>query len=194
MKTRQRSIIERVGGYILIVVAAGAFGAFYTQNNASQKKKISALKEQIVKKKEERDASVTQLEDRKKIHEKWKNALSALQSKLNTEFTQPLKQVQGDYTDFIRAVQQKADTYRIKIYTSKYDPPAAVQKAPANLMEFKFHMDIVGSYEKMKQFLWEIENNMGRIAKIAKMTIRPPICDAEGNMRLSLTLATFFPK
>ena len=53
-------------------------------------------------------------------------------------------------------------------------------------------MGVTGPYEKMKHFLWELENSMGRLTKISNLVVKPPICDKDGNMNLTLTVKTYF--
>ena len=97
-----------------------------------------------------------------------------------------------NYTEFIKDVQREANDLDIKILNSKYDAPAAVKGAGIAYLEFKINLSVTGSYERMKHFLWKMENSLGRIVRITQMDIRPPICDKDGNMSIMLTLSTYF--
>ncbi|HQB83972.1 MAG TPA: type 4a pilus biogenesis protein PilO, partial [Candidatus Rifleibacterium sp.] len=67
-----------------------------------------------------------------------------------------------------------------------------VSGAGSSYLEFKFDMRIHGSYNRLKQFLWESENALGRLVKISQLEILPPLNDKDGNMTMKLTLSTFF--
>jgi Tfp pilus assembly protein PilO len=98
----------------------------------------------------------------------------------------------GNYTLFIEQVQRKAKSLGIHIQDSQYQPPAPAAGAGASYLEFKFDLRIRGQYNKIKQFIWEMENSLGRLVKISQIEITPPLSDEAGNMSLKLTLATFF--
>jgi Tfp pilus assembly protein PilO len=100
----------------------------------------------------------------------------------------------GNYTVFIEQVQRKAKALDIHIQDSQYQPPAPAAGAGSAYLEFKFALRVRGSYNKVKQFLWEMENSLGRLVKISQIDIIPPLSDEAGNMSLKLTLATFFKR
>ena len=191
MKSRLRSIFERVGGYVLIVAAVAFFVFFYTHNNRVQKKSIEEMRTKILGLRETLAKAQTDLGERQKKFTAIKSDLAALQEKVKTNFNDLLTK-QADYTNFIRDVELKAQALQIRIQNSTYQAPAKAATGPSEYLEFRFTVNVSGLYEKMKQFLWELENSLGRFVKIDKMTIKAPLCDAEGSMNLTLTLSTYF--
>lgn len=191
MKTRIRSIIERVLGYILLGVAVLVFSVFYTNINKTQKSKIDELKRRLEDLRAGELKATTDFQQRKEQIDRINQQLEVRQKEVREKF-ESLLDKQVNYPKFIEQVQRKAKALDISILTSQYDPPSRVQGAPAAYLEFRFTMNVNGGYEKMKRFLWEIENSMGRFVKIGAMNIKPPICDKEGFMNLSITLSTFF--
>lgn len=191
MKTRVQSIVERALGYGLVAGAMLGFSFFYTKVNTSQKGTIEDLKKKIVEFQATKQKAESEFQERKVQIEKITQQLDARQNEVKQKFNQLLDKP-VNYPIFIEQVQRKAKALDINIINSQYEPPSRVQGAPAAYLEFKFTMNITGNYEKMKQFLWEMENAMGRFVKIGQMNIRPPICDAAGNMNLTIVLATFF--
>lgn len=191
MKTRLRSILERVISYGL--VAAAAFGLFYFQTTIDKRQKtgIQAKVDELKQYKGQLETSRRDLVARQQQLEQIKKQIEDRRLEINTKFEHVLEK-SGNYTLFIEQVQRKAKALDVIIRNSTYNPPAPSPGAPANYLEFKFTLDLTASYEKMKHFLWEMENTLGRMVKISQMTIQPPIVDSEGTMRLTLTLSTFF--
>lgn len=191
MKTRMRSIVERAVSYGLIVLALVVFGYFYTIVNRSQRTQIDALKKKFDEIEMAKSQATEDFKARQAQIAVLNNQLNVRRKEVEERFEQLLSRV-GSMTDFINEVHHKAQSLGVTIQGSKYDPPSPAQGAPNAYLEFKFTLDVAGTYEKAKRFLWEMENTLGRFVKISKMTIKPPICDAQGNMNMSLTLTTFF--
>lgn len=95
-----------------------------------------------------------------------------------------------NYTTFIEQVQRKAKALDVLVQNSNYDTPT--NSSDHKYYEFKFSATVSGQYNKIKRFLWEVENAMGRLVKIGNIDIVPPITDKQGNISLNLTLSTFF--
>lgn len=191
MKTRMRSIAERAISYGLILVALFVFGYFYTVKNQSQRAEIDARKKEFSDYELKKVTAAEDLKARQAQIEMLNNQLNVRRKEVEERFEQLLTRV-GSMTDFINEVHHKAQSLGVTIQGSKYDPPQPAQGAPNAYLEFRFTLDVTGAYEKAKRFLWEMENTLGRFVKISKMSIKPPICDAQGNMNLSLTLTTYF--
>ncbi len=193
MKTRMRSILERVISYGLFVAAVGGFFFFYTNVNKAQKETIEQMRRKIIELQDLQVKADEDLKSRQRQIETVNAQIEKRRQEVKERFERLLEKA-DNYTHFIEQVQRKARSLDIVILTSQYEPPTRAVNAPEDYQEFKFTLDVKGSYEKAKRFLWEIENALGRFVKISKLIIKPPICDADGNMSLSLTLSTFFLK
>jgi len=191
VKTRIRSIIERAVGYAMLVGALVVFSYFYTNVNRTQKTSIEDLKKNLRELKNTIIKAEADFVERKKQVARINQQLETRQKEVREKF-EALLDKEINYPRLIEQVQRKAKALNIEILNSKYEPPARVQGAPATYLEFKFSMNVRGGYEKMKQFLWEMENAMGRFVKIGQMVVKPPICDSTGNMNLTLTFSTYF--
>lgn len=191
MKTRLRSILERVVSYGLI--AAAAFGLFYFQTtiDTRQKASIQGKVEELSKYKTQIGESNRDLAARQHQLDQVRKQIQERRLEITTKFESVLDKA-ANYTQFIEQVERKAKALDVIIANSAYNPPAPAAGAPSNYLEFKFTLDLTASYEKMKHFLWEMENTLGRMVKISQLKLHPPIVDNEGTMRLSLTLSTFF--
>jgi len=191
VKTRLRSILERVISYGL--VAAAAFGLFYFQTTIDRRQKsvIQAKNDEWKQYDTQIKAGESDLKAREAQLEQIKKQISERRLEIKSKFENSLEK-SANYTLFIEQVQRKAKALDVIIRNSTYNPPAPSPGAPSNYLEFKFTLDLTASYEKMKHFLWEMENTLGRMVRISQMTLQPPIVDSEGTMRLTLTLSTFF--
>lgn len=191
MKTRLRSILERVISYGL--VATAAFGLFYFQTTIDRRQKslILAKETELKQYGDQLEAGKKDLVSREAQLEQIKKQIAERRLEIKNKFENSLDKA-ANYTLFIEQVQRKAKALDVIIRNSTYNPPAPSAGAPSNYLEFKFTVDLTASYEKMKHFLWEMENTLGRMVKISQMTLQPPIVDSEGTMRLTLTLSTFF--
>jgi len=191
VKTRLRSILERVISYGLIVVAAIGLVYFQTHVDKRQKEAIQSKMDEFKQYKDQFDAGQRDYAARQQQLERINKQIEDRRIEVMEKFERVLEK-SSNYTLFIEQVQRKAKTLDVTILNSTYEAPKPAAGAPANYLEFKFTLDLIASYEKMKHFLWEMENTLGRLVKISQMTIRPPIVDNEGNMRLMLTLSTYF--
>lgn len=189
MKTKLQSTIERILTYGLIVASILAMVYYFgtvskrqKELGAKKKAEIIELDRQIVKAKEdlvERKERVSQIE--RQLAEKTKE--------VNDKFERLLED-RDSYTLFIEQVQRKARGLDIIIQNSTYDTP--IQSSNSKYLEFKFSATVTGQYNKMKKFLWEVENAMGRLVKVGNIEIVPPVTDKQGNIVMKLTLSTFF--
>ncbi len=191
MKTRMRSVVERVVAYGLIVLAIGIFFYFYTIVNRSQRTQIDDLHKRLDQLALDKTRAEEDERGRRAQIDSLNTQLETRRKEVNEKFERLLEKAEN-YPRFIEQVQRKAKAMNIVILNSTYEQPAPAQGAPAAYLEFRFTLDVKGAYENAKQFLWEMENALGRFVKISKMVVKPPICDADGNMNLSLTLSTFF--
>lgn len=190
MKTKIQSIIERVVTYgVIIICILGMvyyFGSISTRQKneaiskntelASLKKKIEEAKEELLNREEQLENINRQI-DRKK-------------DEVNERFEKLLER-SDNYTIFIEQVQRKAKALDILIQNSTYDSPTQSAET-SKYLEFKFNATVTGQYNKMKRFLWEVENAMGRLVKISNLEINAPVSDKHGNISMKLTLSTFF--
>ncbi|GAB4278962.1 MAG: hypothetical protein Kow0029_22530 [Candidatus Rifleibacteriota bacterium] len=191
MKTRLRSIIERVVTYSLIAIAIGALIYFLGSVNTKQKQDIYSKTTELADLKTKLASAQTEFAQRRKQIEAITTQLREKKAEVKEKF-EKLLESSSNYTVFIEQVQRKAKALDIHIQDSQYQPPAPAAGAGASYLEFKFDLRIRGPYNKVKQFLWEMENSLGRLVKISQIEIIPPLSDEAGNMSLKLTLATFF--
>jgi len=191
VKTRLRSIIERVVTYGLIALAIGALVYFLSSVNTKQKQEIAQKNVELAEIKQKITAAETDFANRRKQIDKITAELREKKQEVKEKF-EKLLESSANYTIFIEQVQRKAKSLDIHIQDSQYQPPAPAAGAGSSYLEFKFDLRIRGSYNKVKQFLWEMENSLGRLVKISQIEVIPPLSDEAGNMSLKLTLATFF--
>ncbi len=191
MKTRLRSIIERVVTYGLIAAAIGALIYFLSSVNTRQEQEIALKNTELADIKLKVANAQTEFAKRQQQIEKISAELRDKQREVKEKF-EKLLESSANYTVFIEQVQRKARSLDIHIQDSQYQPPAPAAGAGSAYLEFKFDLRIRGTYNKVKQFLWEMENSLGRLVKIAQIEVIPPLSDEAGNMSLKLTLATFF--
>lgn len=190
MKTKIQSILERVVTYgviiICILVMVYYFGSVSTRqkNQAIAKNaELADLKKKIAEAKED---MVTRQEQLENINRQ----IDIKRDEVNERFEKLLEK-SDNYTIFIEQVQRKAKALDILIQNSTYDSPTQSAET-SKYLEFKFNATVTGQYNKMKRFLWEVENAMGRLVKISNLEINAPVSDKQGNISMKLTLSTFF--
>ena len=143
---------------------------------AMLKKKIAEADDDIVKRREQKENIDRQIDMKR--------------DEVNERFEKLLEK-SDNYTIFIEQVQRKAKALDILIQNSTYDSPTQSSET-SKYLEFKFNATVTGQYNKMKRFLWEVENAMGRLVKISNLEINAPVSDKQGNISMKLTLSTFF--
>ena len=191
MKTRLRSNLERVVTYGLMAAAIVFLIYFLSSVNTSQRQLIAAKNTEIA-------SLVTRIEDSQREFNTRRQQIEEITVQLRDkrqevkEKFERLLESSSNYTIFIEQVQRKAKALDILIMDSTYNSPSPVSGAGSSYLEFKFDMRIHGSYNRLKQFLWESENALGRLVKISQLEIIPPLNDKDGNMTMKLTLYTFF--
>jgi hypothetical protein len=191
VKTRLRSIIERALTYGLIALAVGALVYFLSAVNTKQKQEIIDKTVELAEMKQKLEKAQSGFAAEKIKVEDITKDLRTKQQKVREQFDNVLESA-SNYTRFIEQIQRKAKALNIHIQDSQYQPPAPAGGVGSTYLEFKFDLRVRGSYNKIKQFLWELENSLGRLVKIAQIEIIPPLSDDSGNMSLKLTLVTFF--
>lgn len=191
MKTRLRSIIERVVTYSLIAVAIGALVYFLSYVNTQQKQDITAKEAELAELEEKIASAKLEFGKRRKQVSSIAQQLRERKKEIKEKFEKLLEKA-SNYTVFIEQVQRKAKALDIHIHNSEYQPPKPAAGAGSAYLEFNFALRARGPYNKVKQFLWEMENSLGRLVKISQIEIIPPMSDSAGNMSLKLTLTTFF--
>jgi len=191
VKTRLRSNLERVVTYGLMAAAIVFLIYFLSSVNTSQRQLIAAKNTEIA-------SLVTRIEDSQREFNTRRQQIEEITVQLRDkrqevkEKFERLLESSSNYTIFIEQVQRKAKALDILIMDSTYNSPSPVSGAGSSYLEFKFDMRIHGSYNRLKQFLWESENALGRLVKISQLEIIPPLNDKDGNMTMKLTLSTFF--
>jgi len=191
VKTRLRSIIERVVTYSLIAVAIGGLIYFLGSVNRQQRQSIADKNQELITLNQKLEESQTEFAKRRQQVSDITSQLREKRQEVKDKFERLLES-SSNYTLFIEQVQRKAKALDIHIQDSTYKPPAPVAGAGSSYLEFKFDLRIHGAYNRLKQFLWEIENSLGRLVKISQIEIIPPLSDTQGNMSMKLTLSTFF--
>ncbi len=191
MKTRIRSIIERIVTYGLIAVAIGVLLYFLGSVNTKQREAISVKQQELLDLNRRLEDSQTEFSKRRDQVSQITEQLREKRQEVKEKF-EKLLESSSNYTIFIEQVQRKARALEIHIQDSTYKSPSPIAGAGSSYLEFKFDLRIHGSYNKIKQFLWEIENSLGRLVKISQIEIIPPLSDSQGNMAMNLTLSTFF--
>lgn len=191
MKTRIRSIIERIVTYGLIAVAIGVLLYFLGSVNTRQREMISVKQQELLDLNRRLEDSQSEFAKRREQVAQIAEQLKVKRQEVTEKF-EKLLESSSNYTIFIEQVQRKARALEIHIQDSTYKSPSPIVGAGSSYLEFKFDLRIHGSYNKIKQFLWEIENSLGRLVKISQIEIIPPLSDSQGNMAMNLTLSTFF--
>jgi len=191
VKTRLRSIIERVVTYGLIAVAIGGLVYFLGSVNRQQRQSITSKNQELVELNKKLEDSQAEFAKRRQQVADITSQLRDKRQEVKDKFEKLLESA-ANYTMFIEQVQRKARALDIHIQDSTYKPPAPVAGAGPSYLEFKFDLRVHGTYNRIKQFLWEIENSLGRLVKISQIEIIPPLSDDQGNMSMKLTLSTFF--
>ncbi len=191
MKTRLRSTLERVVTYGLIVAAVAFLFYFLASINRSQRELISSKETEIANLSRKVEDSQKEFALRRQQIEDITVQLRDKRKEVKENFER-LLEASANYTIFIEQVQRKGKALDVHIQDSTYKSPAPVSGTGGNYVEFKFDMRIHGPYNKLKQFLWESENALGRLVKISHLEIVPPLNDQQGNMAMKLTLSTFF--
>jgi Tfp pilus assembly protein PilO len=191
VKTRLRSVLERVFTYGLIAIAIGGLVFFLGSVNSKQKEAIRGKKNELIEMQKRLEDSQREFASRRQKVKEISTQLRDRKKEVQDKFERLLEKA-SNYTLFIEQVQRKAKSLEIHIQDSKYLPPAPTAGAGARYLEFQFNLAITGSYNKVKQFLWEMENALGRLVKISQMELMPPLSDERGNMSMKLTLSTFF--
>lgn len=190
MKTRMRSILERVISYGLIVAALIGFMYFQGSVDKNQKAALAKKANDLVQLKARIEEGQKAFAERQKQIEGIMKTVQARQAELES-FERRLGKT-ASYTQFIDQVQRKAQNFGIAILNFQCSRLVPAHNAPPTYLEFGCTMNVTGAYEQMKHFLWELENSMGRLTKVTNLVIKPPICDKEGKMNLTLTLKTYF--
>lgn len=191
MKTRLRSNIERIVTYGLIAAAIAVLLYFLGSVNRNQREAISSKNNEIVELTRKVEESQKEFAQRREQVEAITTQLREKRQEVKEKFEKLLEH-SANYTIFIEQVQHKAKALDVHIQDSTYKSPAPASGAGSSYLEFKFEMRIHGQYNRIKQFLWEVENALGRLVKISQLEILPPLSDAQGNMSMKLTLSTFF--
>ncbi|MDD3146322.1 MAG: type 4a pilus biogenesis protein PilO [Candidatus Riflebacteria bacterium] len=191
MKTRLRSTLERVVTYGLIIAAVAFLLYFLGSINRNQRQLISSKETAISELTRKVEDAQKDFAQRRQQVESITVQLREKRQEVKEKF-EKLLETSANYTIFIEQVQRKAKALGVHIQDSTYKSPAPVSGAGGNYVEFKFDMRIHGPYNKLKQFLWESENALGRLVKISQLEIVPPLNDQQGNMAMKLTLSTFF--
>lgn len=186
MKTKIQSIIEKFITYAVAVIAIIAIIYYFGTENKIQQRKESDLEKEIADLNQKIAASEGELETRKKLCADIDEDVGKKETEIKEKFDDRLRN-SDSYIKFIEQVQRKAKALDILIQNSTYDLPA---KSDIYL-ECKFSAMVSGQYNKVKRFLWEVENAMGWFVKVSNIEIVPPVCDKQGNMTLKLTLTTF---
>lgn len=187
MKTKLQSTIERIGTYAVILIAILVMIYYFGTVSKRQKEEsirktneLASINRQIIEAEQmltTRKAAVKKINDERIEKER----------EIEENFDNKLRRADS-YTKFIEQVQRKAKALDIIIQNSTYDLPAKSD----TYLECKFSATISGQYNKVKRFLWEVENAMGWFVKVSNIEIVPPVSDKQGNMTLKLTLSTFF--
>ncbi len=190
MKTKLQSIIERVVAYGIVVVCIIILIYYFGTVNKRQNEMGKAKNAELANIRAQYDKAIVDKNERFDRVDKIDENLKTKEKELADNFDAFL--VKSDnYIMFIEDIQSKAKFLDIVIKNSTYELPG-YSEGSNKYLEFKFNTTISGPYNKVKRFLWEVENSMGRLVKVSSMEIVPPITDQDGNMTMKLTLSTFF--
>jgi len=172
-------------------VAIGGLVYFLGSVNRQQRQSIASKSQELVDLNKKLEDSQADFAKRRQQVADITSQLRDKRQEVKDKFEKLLESA-ANYTMFIEQVQRKARALDIHIQDSTYKPPAPVAGAGSSYLEFKFDLRVHGTYNRLKQFLWEIENSLGRLVKISQIEIIPPLSDPQGNMSMKLTLSTFF--
>lgn len=190
MKTKIQSILERVVTYGVIIICILSMVYYFGSVSTRQKKETLAKNEELASLKKKISEASEEKANREIQLEKINKQIDQKKDEVNERFEKLLEK-SDNYTIFIEQVQRKAKALDILIQNSTYDSPTQSPET-SKYLEFKFNATVTGQYNKMKRFLWEVENAMGRLVKISNLEINAPISDKHGNISMKLTLSTFF--
>ncbi|MBP5467654.1 MAG: type 4a pilus biogenesis protein PilO [Candidatus Riflebacteria bacterium] len=187
MKTKLQSTIERVITYAVILITVLVMIYYFGTYNKRKKEESIRKNKELATLNQQYNEAEKMLETRKAAVQKINNERKEKEKEIEESFDNKLRRADS-YTKFIEQVQRKAKALDIIIQNSTYDLPAKSE----TYLECKFSATVSGQYNKVKRFLWEVENAMGWFVKVSNVEIVPPISDKQGNMTLKLTLSTFF--
>lgn len=187
MKTKLQSTIERVITYAVILITVLVMIYYFGTYNKRKKEESIRKNKELATLNQQYNEAEKMLETRKVAVQKINNERKEKEKEIEECFDNRLRKADS-YTKFIEQVQRKAKALDIIIQNSTYDLPAKSE----TYLECKFSATVSGQYNKVKRFLWEVENAMGWFVKVSNVEIVPPISDKQGNMTLKLTLSTFF--
>ncbi len=190
MKTKLQSIIERVVTYGVIIICILVMVYYFGSISKRQKNEAIAKNTELATIKKKIAEADEDIVKREKQLEEINRQIDIKKDEVNERFERLLEK-SDNYTIFIEQVQRKAKALDILIQNSTYDSPTQSAES-SKYLEFKFNATVTGQYNKMKRFLWEVENAMGRLVKISNIEINPPVSDKHGNLSMKLTLSTFF--
>ena len=190
MKTKLQSIIERVVTYGVIIICILVMVYYFGSISKRQKNEAIAKNNELATIKKKIAEADEDMIKREKQLEEINRQIDIKKDEVNERFERLLEK-SDNYTIFIEQVQRKAKGLDILIQNSTYDSPTQSAES-SKYLEFKFNATVTGQYNKIKRFLWEVENAMGRLVKISNIEINPPISDKHGNLSMKLTLSTFF--
>lgn len=190
MKTRMRSVLEQAVSVALIVIGGIAFVYFYSIVNASQRQEIQRLIDgnrvidnEIIAATEELQRLRADCEQKRAEVERRRQEIEERFEKLLTG--------EDEYSNLIRAIEQKAANFNIAITQSEYVPPTQAGGVLAKYKVFTMRLKVLGDYDRMKHFLWELENRLGPFVKINTFKVIQ-LSDPDGQMNLDLELVTYF--
>lgn len=189
MKSKLQSTLERVITYGLIIVCILVLIYFFGSANKRQRDEATRKASELASLDKQISQADIEYEKRVKQVGEITAQLNQKTQEVNEKFEKLLEKY-DNYTFFIEQVQRKSKALDITIQNSTYETPT--RSSGSKYLEFKFSATITGQYGKAKQFLWEVENAMGRLVKIGDLEIVPPIMDKLGNITFKLTLSTFF--
>lgn len=190
MKTKRQYIFDQIIIYILVIVSILVLVYFHSYVNKKQKADVTIKLAELT----DIDNQVTEAEKVYNLIEKNVDSinknLKSRKKEVNANF-ESLLNPSNDYNLFIEDLQNKAKEFGIIIQNSIYDLP--IRTANSGIYyEFQFNAIFTGEYNKMKQFLWELENNMKYLVNVTNIEIVPPVCDNQGNISFKLSISTFF--
>ncbi len=190
MKTRARSVGEQAISIAMIIAGIVAAGYFYLAVNAAQQQDIKRLEEEIKRLDTEIIAAIQEKKNLEGQRDEEVKKVDARRAEVQEKF-ENLLDFENQYTNLIEAVEQKARNFNISILGSEYVPPAQASGLLAAYKIFTMRLKVIGDYDRMKHFLWELENRLGRFVKINNFKVNT-LSDTEGRMALDLELVTYF--
>ena len=186
MKTKIQSTIERLITYGVIVATILVMVYYFGTVNKRQKEEGVRKANELTSLKNQKEEADKMLVERQAKVNKITAYIKAKEEEIVQKFDNKLR-TSDSYTKFIEHIQRKARALDILVQNSTYDFPAKAD----TYLECKFSATVSGQYNKVKRFLWEVENAMGWFVKVSNIEIVPPVSDKQGNMTLKLTLTTF---